>query len=187
MASINEVVRVWAAGLYKTRNLSARVAPSFTLGELVRSGHAKKHGIDNFPVDPIIICRLWVVANYVLQPVRQKFGRPMLVSSGYRSPKLNTALKGSTTSQHMRGEAADFVVSGVPDEEVCQWLHEQNRYWQLFEETKVQKGQTTRWVHCSFIVPAFSADATAKKVYKKIFIGEDGKPRYDAPSIKRKE
>lgn len=80
----------------------------FTIRELTKSRTAAKLGIDNTPT-PEITRRLNALVDNVLDPLREKFGAPIIVSSGYRSPKVNAATPGaSKTSQHMQGEAADI-------------------------------------------------------------------------------
>lgn len=80
----------------------------FTIRELTKSRTAAKLGIDNTPT-PEITRRLNALVDKVLDPLREKFGAPIIVTSGYRSPKVNAATPGaSKTSQHMQGEAADI-------------------------------------------------------------------------------
>ena len=65
-------------------------------------------GIDNTPT-PDATANLGELVDAVLDPLREKYGRPIHVSSGYRCPRLNRAVGGSATSQHVKGEAADKV------------------------------------------------------------------------------
>lgn len=80
----------------------------FSINELTKSETAKKLGIDNTPSEKIK-ANLIRLINEVLDPIREAYGGPIRVSSGYRCKKLNTAVKGSKTSQHMYGQAADLV------------------------------------------------------------------------------
>ena len=89
----------------------------FTLVELIRSDYAARHGIDNFP-SPDIEANLEILAMG-LERVRKVLGKPMQISSGYRSPKVNAAQGGSKSSYHMRGLAADFHVSGMTTGDIC--------------------------------------------------------------------
>lgn len=84
-----------------------KLSEHFTLEELTRSATAKARGIDNTPTerDKANLKRL---ADQVLEPLRKMAGVPIIVTSGYRCPKLNAAVGGEPTSQHMRGEAADI-------------------------------------------------------------------------------
>lgn len=120
------------------------LSPHFTLAELTVSQTATRRGIDNHPT-PVILQRLQLVAVHILEPVRAHYGRPVIVSSGYRSPTLNRAIGGSLTSQHCKGEAVDFRVSGVSNREVCKFIRETLDFDQLIYEF----GEAG-WVHCSY-------------------------------------
>ncbi|MBU0514401.1 MAG: peptidase M15 [Proteobacteria bacterium] len=90
-----------------------RLSRNFTLEEFTRSPWADQQGIDN-SLDPRrtvhaqIIENLSALVQKVLQPLRDRVG-PINVTSGYRTKKLNDDLNGSTTSQHLIGQAADIV------------------------------------------------------------------------------
>lgn len=116
----------------------------FTMTELTSSPTAKRKGIDNTPDAKTKAALSALVAN-VLDPLREKYGKPIVVSSGYRCPKLNKAVGGVARSQHTKGEAADIrcvsdsraenkrlfdliVASGLPfdqliDEYGYDWVH----------------------------------------------------------------
>ena len=79
---------------------------SFTLEELVFSQTAAREGIDNTPAAAHVRAMRALCTN-VLQPLRDAVGAPLVVSSGYRSPRLNKFVGGSARSQHMEGKAAD--------------------------------------------------------------------------------
>lgn len=82
----------------------------FTLQELTESATAKRLKIDNRPSIEAEQALIYLVET-VLDPARRLFGNPIKVNSGYRSPALNKAVKGSPGSQHMKGEAADITCS----------------------------------------------------------------------------
>ena len=84
----------------------------FTLKELTRSSTAERLGIRNKPA-VCEVAALERLVRYVLDPLRERYGRPVVVTSGYRSPALNRAVGGAATSQHLRGEAAD-ITAGSP-------------------------------------------------------------------------
>lgn len=84
-----------------------RATPDFTLDELIRSATAERLGIDNLP-PPEEMDNLRLLAIKILQPLRDAWQRPIIVTSGYRSPALNKALGGARNSQHLYGEAADI-------------------------------------------------------------------------------
>lgn len=88
-----------------------KMSPSmkyFTLDELTRSATATRLGIDNTP-PPEALGRLRVLTDRLLDPIRQAWGAPIRVNSGYRCPALNRAVGGSSASAHLRGEAADIT------------------------------------------------------------------------------
>lgn len=85
-----------------------RITDNFTLEEFTRSTTATANNIDNTPTayERENIIRL---VKDILQPIRNKYGKAITVTSGYRSPVLNRYVKGSSTSQHLKGEAADIT------------------------------------------------------------------------------
>lgn len=80
---------------------------NFTLQELTKSATATRLKIDNAPSQRIIK-NLTDLATKVLQPIRDKYGKPIIVTSGYRCEQLNKAVGGVTFSQHCQGQAADI-------------------------------------------------------------------------------
>lgn len=88
----------------------------FTIKELISSFTATQHNINNTPTKEIEENLKDLVDN-ILDPLREAYGKPIIVTSGYRCEKLNTLLKGSKTSQHRFGQAADIkTVSDTPTE-----------------------------------------------------------------------
>lgn len=85
---------------------------NFTIAELSASTTAVRLRIPNIP-DSTHIDALTRLATHILDPLRDAWGAPIRVNSGYRSPSLNRAVGGSATSQHLRGEAAD-ITAGSP-------------------------------------------------------------------------
>lgn len=84
----------------------------FTIPELTASAKARALGIDNTP-PPGVKIKLSALVNNLLDPIREKWGGPITVNSGYRCPRLNNEIGGVPTSQHLRGEAAD-ITAGSP-------------------------------------------------------------------------
>ena len=80
----------------------------FTIAELTRSTTAQLRGIDNTPSQQVIK-NLTALVDNVLDPLREAWGAPIHVNSGYRCPALNKAVGGVPASQHMLGEAADIT------------------------------------------------------------------------------
>lgn len=86
----------------------------FTIEELCASDTARRRGIDNTP-DAAKRQKLQTLIEQLLDPIRAVWGGPIAVNSGYRSPKLNAAVGGVSTSQHLKGEAADISVGSPAD------------------------------------------------------------------------
>lgn len=86
------------------------ITKNFTLEELTKSATANLLKIDNVPNEQIK-AELTKLCTELLQPIRDKYGKPIIVSSGYRSEALNKAVGGSKTSQHRFGQAADIKAS----------------------------------------------------------------------------
>ena len=122
-----------------------QLSPHFTLAEMVVSQTASRLGLDNTP-PPAVIAALRGLCLNLLEPVRAHFGRPVIVSSGYRAPAVNKACGGSATSQHRFGQAADFTVPGVANLELCQWIQRNLKYDQLIYEFG-----PSGWVHASWL------------------------------------
>ena len=83
------------------------ITKNFSMEELVVSDTARMKGIDNTP-DKEVEARLVQLAQQVLQPLRDSYGKPIKISSGYRCQALNKAIGGVSTSQHLKGEAVDI-------------------------------------------------------------------------------
>ena len=79
----------------------------FTLKEFTSSATAKRLGIDNTP-PAAVRAKLKTLAQNVLEPLRKAWGKPIIVSSGYRCPRLNKAIGGAQNSDHLYGCAADI-------------------------------------------------------------------------------
>lgn len=79
----------------------------FTIAELTKSLTAIRRNIDNTPSEEIRRSLTALVDN-ILDPLREAYGKPIIVTSGYRCDKLNKAVKGAASSQHVKGEAADI-------------------------------------------------------------------------------
>ena len=80
----------------------------FTIKELIKSTTATAKKIDNIPTKEVED-NLTKLVDKVLDPLREAYGKPIKVNSGYRCPKLNRAVGGSATSQHVLGQAADIT------------------------------------------------------------------------------
>ena len=121
----------------------------FTIAELTKSETAERKGIMNVPL-PEQKANLTTLVNKVLDPLREAYGKPIVVSSGYRSPMLNKAVGGAPTSQHCKGEAADIVPKDRKDMlklfELAKALPD---FDQLINEKPDKRGVPT-WIHISY-------------------------------------
>lgn len=95
-----------------------KLSPHFHLSELCRSQTASRANLDNTPPH-MVIERLRALCERVLEPVRALYGKPVVVSSGYRAPEVNKLVSGRDTGQHVLGEAADFEIPGVDNLELA--------------------------------------------------------------------
>ena len=113
------------------------------------------------------------LCTHVLQPVRDHFGQVVSVSSGYRSPELCVAIGSKTTSQHAKGEAADFEIFGVSNKELADWIHYNLNYDQLIlEYWKGEDDPNSGWVHCSY-----SENQKRRQYLKAVKV--DGRTQYE--------
>ena len=125
-----------------------KLSANFSLSEMTKSESASRLGLDNDPTQEII-SSLQALVNHILQPVRDKFG-PVVVTSGYRSPEVNKAIGGSATSDHCKGQAADFEVLGKDNRELAIWIAENMQFTQLILEFYKPGVPDSGWVHCSY-------------------------------------
>ena len=84
------------------------ITENFTFAEFEASPKAKEHGILNVITDVTVRDAIVALCENVLQPLRDSWGRPLKINSGYRCPALNALVGGVPTSQHTKGEAADI-------------------------------------------------------------------------------
>lgn len=87
--------------------------PHFKPSEFVNSRTADSLGIDNIPDDDSLWLNLFTIIEYVLIPVRKRINMPITISSGYRCPRLNFAVKGAARSYHMFGRACDIYCANL--------------------------------------------------------------------------
>lgn len=119
-----------------------QLSPNFTLDEFV----VTSTGLDNVP-GPTEIENLRQLVINILQPLRTYLNQPLIISSGYRSPLVNTAIGGSKTSQHSLGQAADFSVPGLTNAQIIEAIrHLKLPYDQLIDEQLRGK----KWIHVSY-------------------------------------
>ena len=125
-----------------------RLTAHFTLEELTASTTAKQLGIANTPT-PEHVNNLHELAERILEPLRIAWGSAIVITSGYRGFYLNKAVKGSSTSAHCYGLAADMIPANGKMAEfkafVRDYLHRTNTAYDQFIDEKNKKG--SEWVH----------------------------------------
>jgi len=126
-----------------------QLTANFSLHELTKSETALRMGFDNTPGEAETEA-LRLLAEKVLQPVRDHFGKGVKVNSGFRSPESNAAVGGSRTSDHCLGRAADIEIPGVPNADLAQWIMDNLEYTQLILEFYTPGIPDSGWVHVSY-------------------------------------
>ena len=150
-----------------------KLTENFSLIELTKSQTAERKGIDNTPSTEHQE-NLKSLCTHVLQPVRDHISRVVSVSSGYRSAELCLAIGSKTTSQHAKGEAADFEIFGVSNKELADYIHEHLDYDQLILEYWKEEDPNAGWVHCSY------SEGNNRKQYLKAYKDENNKTCYQS-------
>ena len=148
-----------------------KLTANFSLNELTKSQTAERKGIDNTPSAEHQE-NLKKLCENVLQPIRDHFEQVVSVSSGYRSPELCVAINSKITSQHAKGEAADFEIFGVSNKELADWINENLDYDQLILEYWKESDPNSGWVHCSY------TDGSNRKQYLRAY-KENGSTKYE--------
>ena len=127
-----------------------QLSPNLNLKEATKSTTALRKGIDNTPSQAQVEA-LHAIATYVFQPLRDYFGVPIAVTSGYRSRRLNRAIGGSRASQHCNGEALDLdadVYGRVSNAQLFHYIREHLPYDMLIWE--LGNDSNPAWVHVSY-------------------------------------
>lgn len=120
----------------------------FRLSEFINSVTAKRQGIDNTPSFEVVD-NLNRLADY-LDSIREKYGKSIFISSGYRCPLLNQAVGGASNSQHLKGLAADLICADMG--KLLSIIRETGGFDQLI--TEHNKGSKNYWIHVS-VAPVF--------------------------------
>lgn len=127
-----------------------QLSKNLSLKEAIKSNTASRLGIDNRPED-WEIDNLRAVAENIFQPIREHFGVPIGVSSGYRSKALNKAIGGSKYSQHMIGEALDIdadIYGRITNADIFNYVKENLEWDQMIWE--FGDDEEPNWVHISY-------------------------------------
>jgi zinc D-Ala-D-Ala carboxypeptidase len=123
---------------------------NFTLAEMTKSETALRHGLENNPGEQELAA-MKLLAEKVLQPVRDHFKRGVKVNSAYRHPDVNQRVGGSRNSDHTRGQAADIEIPGVANAELAQWIKDNLEFRQLILEFYTPGIPDSGWVHVSYV------------------------------------
>ena len=118
---------------------------NFTMSELLKSDIAEKYNISNIP-DKKSLDNMLTLIIECLQPIRNFIDKPMNISSGYRSPRLNghPIINGAQNSQHVTGQAVDFTIKGMTPKQIIEMIKRSGvEYDQVINEHNV-------WVHISY-------------------------------------
>lgn len=126
-----------------------QLSKNLALAEVIRSETAKRKGISNMPT-PQHIENFKKLAENVFQPIREHFGVPIHISSGYRSKALNTVVGGSLSSQHCSGEAIDIDMDGtsITNKQIFDFIKENLNFDQMIWEFGTDTNPD--WVHVSY-------------------------------------
>jgi len=149
-----------------------QLSKNFSMDEMTKSQTATRKGIDNTP-SPTHQTNLKSLCTSILQPVREHFSQVVTVSSGYRSEELCLAIGSKITSQHAKGEAADFEIFGVSNKELADYIHEHLDYDQLILEYWKESDPNSGWVHCSY------SEGNNRRQYLRAY-RENGKVKYES-------
>lgn len=116
---------------------------NFTISEMLASDTAKLNNIKNVPTLSALENMMKLIF-YVLQPLRDKLGKPIIVTSGFRCAALNSLVGGKPTSQHLSGEAADIRVNGCSASTLFEYIKGSGI---PYDQCILEYGQ---WVHISY-------------------------------------
>lgn len=128
-----------------------RLSKNFTLNELIKSQTATRQGIDNYP-NAEQLENLKVLTKGFLQPLRDVIGYPIRVTSCLRVLELDQFLNGirEKLSQHTKGEAVDFEITGFDNFELAQIIEEKMDFDQMILEYYEMDVVNSGWIHCSY-------------------------------------
>ncbi len=123
-----------------------KLSEHFSLEEFIKSTTATAKKIDNTPTSAIVYALYYGVSK-ILEPARLKLGEKIVITSGYRSKALNTAIGGVYNSQHMKGEAADIR---LPSKEYADRLFNILKGNKNVDQLLYEHSKNTTWIHVSW-------------------------------------
>ena len=126
-----------------------QISKHLSLAEVSRSETAKRRGINNTPSGEHLE-NFKKLAENIFEPIREHFKVPIIISSGYRSKELNSAIGGSSTSQHCQGEAIDIDMDGtsITNAQIFHFIKDNLNFDQMIWEFGTDKNPD--WVHVSY-------------------------------------
>lgn len=131
----------------KTKTME-RISKHISYSEATKSSAAKAAKVDNTP-GVVELASMRLLAENVFEPLREWYGKPIKINSFYRSKALNTAVGGSSTSDHVKGMAIDLdTPSNAENKKLFDWLKDNVEYTQLIWEYGDKSGPD--WVHISY-------------------------------------
>jgi hypothetical protein len=160
-----------------------QISENFTLQELCKSQTAQRLRIENNPTTEHLINMVYLI-DRVLQKIRDHFGI-VVVSSGYRSTKLNEKIGGSENSQHSKGQAIDFEVPGVSNLAVARWIQEELEFDQLILEFYEPGDPNSGWIHLSYVEPTIAGKYNRNEVLTATAVS--GKVEYSVVDLTKFE
>ncbi len=126
-----------------------QLSKHFKLSEFTKSQTAARMGIDNTPPEEVIP-KLTFLCSQILEPLREKIDKPIIVTSGYRCVELSKAIGSSENSQHCKGEAVDIEALGMSTLSLAEMIINHFIFDQVILECfNKDKGLDSGWVHCS--------------------------------------
>jgi zinc D-Ala-D-Ala carboxypeptidase len=137
-----------------------KLSKNFRLSEFTKSQTASRFGLNNNP-SPEVVENLKLLCEKVLQPIRDEFNQPVIISSGYRSWSVNNRVGGSKSSQHLKGQAADFEIPSIDNYTLAKWIESHLNYDQLILE--FYEGGNSGWIHVGYSTRHINQELTINR------------------------
>ena len=150
-----------------------KLSKNLSLAEFIKSNTADRRGLDNSVPEHLLPSAV-ALAEIIFQPIRDHFGTPIYISSGFRSGPLNEAIGGSKTSQHSFAEAIDIDMDhrrGPENEDIFYYIKDNLPFDQLIWEFGTD--ERPNWVHVSYN-PAGDQRGQVLRAVKR-----DGRTKYE--------